>query len=254
MYVYMLLLLLISPPGHREGALLPGRATRKRTSTAPPTHTYPNLPHQADVATLVCVCGNGTLRPSCPFPSCMCVRGIMHITSHAAKGLARNRELWLAWLGGGIVFTTPFVVFSPWAAKGGPESRSCAQAARSVPRAEESVGGVCPEVAMADPRLLASLDLMRRMPPSRMEASLEGALGADASPRHHRPRGLHDGPDARAAAVHCAQSWSTWRPTSPMTSSTLSTSPCKSPRMRRRTSTSSATTTATGTRIGAPPP
>ena len=28
---------------------------------------------------------------------------------------------------------------------------------------------------MADPRLLASLDLMRRMPPSRMETSLEGA-------------------------------------------------------------------------------
>lgn len=29
--------------------------------------------------------------------------------------------------------------------------------------------------AMADPKLLASLDLMRRMPPSRMESSLEGA-------------------------------------------------------------------------------
>ena len=27
---------------------------------------------------------------------------------------------------------------------------------------------------MADPKLLASLDLMRRMPPSRMESSLEG--------------------------------------------------------------------------------
>ena len=31
----------------------------------------------------------------------------------------------------------------------------------------------------ADPRLLAALDLMRRMPPSRMESSLEGA------PLHH---------------------------------------------------------------------
>ena len=30
--------------------------------------------------------------------------------------------------------------------------------------------------AMADPKLLASLDLMRRMPPSRMESSLEGPL------------------------------------------------------------------------------
>ena len=33
----------------------------------------------------------------------------------------------------------------------------------------------------ADPRLLAALDLMRRMPPSRMESSLEGAQQPDHS-------------------------------------------------------------------------
>ena len=32
-----------------------------------------------------------------------------------------------------------------------------------------------PRLVQADPRLLAALDLMRRMPPSRMESSLEGA-------------------------------------------------------------------------------
>jgi hypothetical protein len=36
---------------------------------------------------------------------------------------------------------------------------------------------------MGDERLLASLDLMRRMPPSRMENSLEGARDRRASAR-----------------------------------------------------------------------
>ena len=50
---------------------------------------------------------------------------------------------------------------------------------------------------MADPRLLASLDLMRRMPPSRMEASLEGTRHAATrffsrgTPHHGRVDAAH---------------------------------------------------------------
>ena len=49
----------------------------------------------------------------------------------------------------------------------------------------------------ADPRLLAALDLMRRMPPSRMESSLEGAPLHLAPPAAHMSRAAHM-PRARA--------------------------------------------------------
>ena len=41
---------------------------------------------------------------------------------------------------------------------------------------------------MADKRLLASLDLMRRMPPSRMESSLEGTARLPTPAQRSRAR------------------------------------------------------------------
>ena len=63
-----------------------------------------------------------------------------------------------------------------------PAPRSCApckQWQSSCPLLTTPIIHVANHECQADPRLLAALDLMRRMPPSRMESSLEGA------PLHH---------------------------------------------------------------------
>ena len=63
-----------------------------------------------------------------------------------------------------------------------------------APALQLSAHAPSPPVVQADPRLLAALDLMRRMPPSRMESSLEGA-----PPRPEQLPGPHV-PDAASAA------------------------------------------------------
>jgi hypothetical protein len=57
-----------------------------------------------------------------------------------------------------------------------PFLRPCKQWQSSCPLLTTPIIHVANHECQADPRLLAALDLMRRMPPSRMESSLEGPL------------------------------------------------------------------------------